>query len=66
MVWKVKERKEAKKQKTVSFADPIATKLKALRIIILDDSILLIKGNFHTDLHDSAVRIDLLRVKPNG
>ena len=42
-VWRVKEHKREKKTKRVSFADPIATELKAPKIPIPDDSILLIK-----------------------
>jgi hypothetical protein len=44
-VWKVKEDKQKKKIKKVSFADPIATVLKAPTSTIPDDSIMLIKGN---------------------
>jgi hypothetical protein len=48
MVWKVKEIKKGKKQKKVSFADPIATELKPPKPNMMDDSIMLIKGNYHT------------------
>ncbi|XP_066345105.1 uncharacterized protein [Miscanthus floridulus] len=48
MVWKVKAAKEGKKQKKVSFADPIATELKPPKHILPDDSIMLIKGNHHS------------------
>ncbi|XP_066345106.1 uncharacterized protein [Miscanthus floridulus] len=44
MVWKVKAAKEGKKQKKVSFADPIATELKPPKHILPDDSIMLIKA----------------------
>ncbi|CAD6217166.1 unnamed protein product [Miscanthus lutarioriparius] len=43
MVWKVKATKDRSKQKKVSFADPIATELKAPRPTLRDDSIMLIK-----------------------
>ncbi|XP_066395263.1 uncharacterized protein [Miscanthus floridulus] len=43
MVWKVKATKDKSKQKKVSFADPIATELKAPRPTLRDDSIMLIK-----------------------
>jgi hypothetical protein len=47
LAWKVKEREEENKhKKKVSFADPIATELKPPKVVIPDDSILLIKGNF--------------------
>lgn len=45
LVWRKKTVQEGKKLKKVSFADPIATELKAPKPIIPDDSILLIKGN---------------------
>jgi hypothetical protein len=45
MVWKKKKAVQDGKKKKVSFADPIATELKAPRTTIQDDSILLIKGN---------------------
>lgn len=48
LVWKRKTTKE-KPLKKVSFADPIATELRAPRPTLRDDSILLIMGNTHTD-----------------
>jgi hypothetical protein len=53
MVWRVKEHKEVKKQKRVSFADPIASELKAPKTNIPDDSIMLIKGNTSPNLQHS-------------
>jgi hypothetical protein len=43
-VWKVKEHKKEKTAKRVSFAVPIATELKAPKITIPNDNIMLIKG----------------------
>jgi hypothetical protein len=43
-VWKVKEHKKEKTAKRVSFAVPIASELKAPKITIPDDGIMLIKG----------------------
>jgi hypothetical protein len=43
MVWRVKTTKDKPKLKRVSFADPIATELKAPRPTLHDDSIMLIK-----------------------
>jgi hypothetical protein len=45
-VWKVKKVKEAKKQKKVSFADPVATEFKPPKRAQPDDSVFLIKGNY--------------------
>jgi hypothetical protein len=47
-VWKVREYKQENKHKKVSFADPIATELKAPKKIIPDDSIMLIKDPPHS------------------
>jgi hypothetical protein len=47
----IKEHKQEKKAKKVSFADPIATELKAPKTAIPDDSIMFIKGTFSTSSH---------------
>jgi hypothetical protein len=58
---------EGKKLKKVSFADPIATKLKAPKPIIPDDSILLIMGNNPTQSwsHNFPTRDIILQVENN-
>jgi hypothetical protein len=50
----VKERKEDKRQKRVTFADPIATELKPPKINIQDDSIMPIKGNSFPNVQHSS------------
>jgi hypothetical protein len=53
MVWKLKTPKEGKKQKKVTFADPIAVELKLPKQLLPDDSIMLIKGN-HSELPNQS------------
>jgi hypothetical protein len=53
-VWKVKEQKKVK-TKRVSFANPIATELKAPKTPIQDDSIMLIKGTTPIPLLSNVV-----------
>lgn len=48
MVWK-KKAMQTKPAKKVSFADPIATELRAPTPTLNDDNITLIRGNFHSE-----------------